>query len=148
MAAIDDVIRERLIFLRNEVTYLKRERDNISSLQEYQENIRLKKAVERSLQVGVEICLDIGRRIIALRGFEYPQTNRDVFEILRQEDVLPDSLLPALRKMAGFRNIAVHDYVHMDDAQVYGILKTNLSDFEAYASVIYRYLTSDREQET
>jgi uncharacterized protein YutE (UPF0331/DUF86 family) len=34
------------------------------SFRQYTDNVRLKKAVERSLQVAVEVCLDIGRRLI------------------------------------------------------------------------------------
>lgn len=42
---------ERLILLRNEVDYLKTERDSLRSFQQYMENVRLKRAVERSLLI-------------------------------------------------------------------------------------------------
>jgi len=40
----DDVVLERLLFLRNEVDYLQRERDQVRSVPEYQENIGRRKA--------------------------------------------------------------------------------------------------------
>ena len=58
----DEVILERLLLLREEVAYLKAERGRLGSFGEYQGDRRLRKAVERSLQVAVEACLDIGRR--------------------------------------------------------------------------------------
>ena len=58
----DEVILERLLLLREEVAYLKAERRRLGSFGEYQGDRRLRKAVERSLQVAVEACLDIGRR--------------------------------------------------------------------------------------
>jgi uncharacterized protein YutE (UPF0331/DUF86 family) len=140
----DDVIVERLTYLRNEVSYLKQERDRLRSFQEYVENVRLKKAVERSLQVAVEACLDIGRRLIALEGFRYPEDNKDVFQVLYEEGVVPEDLLPALVDMARFRNLIVHDYARVDDAKVYGILKKRLGDFDAYARAIAAYL--EREE--
>jgi uncharacterized protein YutE (UPF0331/DUF86 family) len=140
----DDVIVERLTYLRNEVSYLKQERDWLRSFQEYVENVRLKKAVERSLQVAVEACLDIGRRLIALEGFRYPEDNKDVFQVLYEEGVVPEDLLPALVDMARFRNLIVHDYARVDDAKVYGILKKRLGDFDAYARAIAAYL--EREE--
>lgn len=64
----DDVVLERLLFVRNEVDYLRNERDQVHSLSEYPKKIRPRKAVERCLDVAVEACLDIGRRLIALEG--------------------------------------------------------------------------------
>ncbi len=141
----DEIILERLAFLRNEVAYLKRERDRVRSFKEYVDNTRLRKAVERSLQVAVEACLDVGRRLIALEGFRYPEGNRDVFQVLGEEEAVPQELLPALLDMARFRNLIVHDYAKIDDAKVYGILKKRTGDFDEYARAIVAYLER-REQ--
>ena len=136
----DDVVLERLRYLRGEVDYLKSERDRVRSFQQYKQDIRLKKAVERSLQVAIEACLDIGRRLIALEGFRYPEDNRDVFRVLAEEGVVSKELLPTLLDMASFRNLVVHDYARIDDAKVYAILKKRLGDFDEYAKVIAAYL--------
>ncbi|MBI3958810.1 MAG: DUF86 domain-containing protein [Chloroflexi bacterium] len=126
---------------------MKQEQKDVTSLQMYRDNTRLKRAVERSLQVSVEVCLDIGRRIIAQSGYEYPNSNREVFEILIRKGIIPASLQPALQKMAGFRNIVVHEYVRIDDAQVYGMLKANLEDFETFATAIVNFLSVAGEEE-
>ncbi len=144
---VDEVILERLEFLRNEVVYLKQERDRLRSFQEYENNVRLRRAVERSLQVCVEACLDIGRRLIALKGFRYPEDNKDVFQALAEEGVVSQELLPALLDMARFRNLVVHNYAKIDDAKVYGILKKHLGDFDAYARAIVNYLTAETSGE-
>ena len=136
----NDVILERLLALRDEVAYLNKERSAVVSLYDYQENRRLRKAVERSLQVAVEACLDIGRRIISREGFRYPDTNRDVFRVLAEEGVVSNDLLPTLLDMVGFRNLVVHDYARIDDASVYGILRKRLSDFNAFAEAVGSYL--------
>ena len=136
----NDVILERLLVLRDEVAYLKKERSAVDSFYDYQENRRLRKAVERSLQVAVEACLDIGRRIISREGFRYPETNQDVFRVLAEEGVVSNDLLPTLLDMAGFRNLVVHDYARIDDASVYGILRKRLSDFNAFAEAVGSYL--------
>ena len=136
----DEVILERLLLLRDEVAYLKHERDTLHAFLEYQDNKRLRKAVERALQVAVEACLDIGRRIIAVEGFRYPDNNQDVFRILAEERVLPVDILPTLLEMTRFRNLIVHDYARIDDARVYGILKKRLGDFDAFAEVVRTYL--------
>ena len=129
----DSVVQERLQFLRNETRYLKSERDHATSFQEYSDNTRLRKAVERSLQLAVESCIDIGRRLIAVNGFRNPENNQDVFEVLAEEGIISDPLLPTLLDMSRFRNLIVHDYARIDDAVVYRILTTRLGDFDAYA---------------
>ena len=136
----DEIILERLEFLRNEVAYLKRERDRIHSFKEYVDDVRLRRAIERSLQISVEACLDIGRRLIALEGFRYPEDNRDVFRVLAEEGVVSKELLPTLLDMASFRNLIVHDYARIDDAKVYATLKKRVGDFDEYARAIATYL--------
>jgi len=102
----------------------------------------LRFAVERSLQVSIEICLDMGRRIIAIEGLPYPETNRDIFRILGQAHLIPGELSAQLQEMAGFRNLLVHDYAEIDDQRVYQILQNWLSDFDAFAEAIIAYLES------
>ncbi len=137
---MDAVVLERLVLLRNEIAYLKQEASQVALFQAYSGNIRLKKAVERSLQVAVEICLDIGRRLIALEGLRYPEDNQDVFRVLAEEGIVSGDLLDVLLDMARFRNLIVHDYARIDDAQVYGILKKRLGDFDAFARAVQVYL--------
>ena len=81
----DEIVNERLRLLAEYVNDLHGYRAQATSLKVYQEHKMLRQAVERSLQVAVEICLDIGRRLIALDGFRYPVDNQDVFQVLREE---------------------------------------------------------------
>ena len=143
MSDADDVIGERLKWLARYVDELRIYRKRATSFRVYQEDMALRRAVERTLQIAVEACLDIGRRLIALEGFRYPEDNKDVFQVLYEEGVVPEDLLPALVEMARFRNLIVHDYARVDDAKVYGILKKRLTDFDAYARAIAAYLEQE-----
>jgi uncharacterized protein YutE (UPF0331/DUF86 family) len=136
----DVVIIERLTLLRDNVDYLKAEGVETRDFQTYSSNVRLKKAVERSLHVAVEACLDIARHLIAREGFRFPQDYQDAFRILAEEHIVSRSLLPSLIELARFRNLIVHDYAKIDDAKVYQILKTRLGDFDAFADAVRVYL--------
>jgi len=122
------------------VNFLKQERDSVSSFQEFVGNIRLRKAVERALQVAIEACLDIAHYITSEEGFRYPESSADAFEVLGEEGVIPPELSPKLVNMAKFRNILVHEYVRLDNSVVYGVLKKRLGDFEEFAKAIISYL--------
>ncbi len=143
MGDADDVVTSRLRLLAEYVDELLDYRAQASSFRVYQDNKMLRRAVERALQVAVEACLDIGRRIIALEGFRYPENNQDVFRGLAEEGVVSADLLPTLLEMARFRNLIVHDYARIDDARVYGILKKRLSDFDAFAEAVRAYLEEE-----
>ncbi len=108
----------------------------------YLENKLLRRAVERTLHLAIEACLDIGQHIIAAEGFRRPVNNRDVFIVLAEEGILSTELLPRLEAMAGFRNLIVHGYAHIDDSITFGILKRRLGDFDAYARAILAYLST------
>lgn len=147
MENADDVVASRLKLLAEYVDELHGYQIQAISFHTYQDNKMLRRAVERALQVAVEVCLDIGRRIVAVEGFRYPETNQDVFRILAEERVLPADLLPTLLEMARFRNLIVHDYARIDDARVYVILKKRLGDFDAFAEVVRAYLVGNEDPE-
>ena len=140
MGDVDDIIASRLKLLAEYVDELQDYRERATSFGVYLNNKMLRRAVERALQVAAEVCLDIGRRLIALEGFRYPESNRDVFQVLGEEGVVPQELLFALLDLARFRNLIVHDYAKIDDAKVYAILKKRLRDLDEYARAIVAYL--------
>lgn len=140
MEDVDAVITERLRLLAEYLDELQGYRRRTTSFQVYLDNKMLRRAVERALQVAAEACLDIGRRLIALEGFRYPEDNKDVFQVLQEERVVSQELLPSLVDMARFRNLIVHDYAKIDDAKVYAILTKRLGDLDDYARAIVAYL--------
>ncbi|MFU8773409.1 MAG: type VII toxin-antitoxin system HepT family RNase toxin [Anaerolineales bacterium] len=114
---------------------------------EYEENKLIRRAVERTLHLAVETCLDIGQQIIAREGFRTPENYKDVFIILKDEGILPTELLPNAIAMASFRNLIVHDYARIDNAAVFGILKRRLGDFDAFIQAVIAYLETKNNQE-
>jgi uncharacterized protein YutE (UPF0331/DUF86 family) len=109
----------------------------------YTENKLVRRAVERTLHLAIEACLDVGQHLIAQEGFRIPEDNKGVFIVLAEEEILPSGLLPNLVNMAKFRNLIVHDYAGIDNRIVFEILESRLHDFETFASAIVHYLESD-----
>ena len=81
----DEIIFERLTLLRNEIAYLRSEGESLARLEDYRDNPRLKRAIERSLQVAVEACLDMGRHIIAEKGLRFPEDNKEYSSLWRKK---------------------------------------------------------------
>lgn len=98
------------------------------------------KAVEKVLQELVEICLDIGKHIIADVGLQMANENRQVFETLAHHKIISKKILTTMQNMVGFRNLIIHMYEKTDTRIVFQIYKTKLKDFDQFASEIVKYL--------
>jgi uncharacterized protein YutE (UPF0331/DUF86 family) len=107
---------------------------------EYKADWKVQRIIERTLQVMIETCLDIAGHIIADRGFRAPDSYADMFRILQANGILEEAQLPAMEKMARFRNLVVHQYEKIDPDIVVSILNKNLPDFERYRDSITAYL--------
>ena len=70
-------------------------------------------AALHALQVQARALLDMVRRLASLLGYS-PETPRDAARILRGEGVLSDEEVGLIRRVAGFRNIVVHEYLGVD----------------------------------
>jgi uncharacterized protein YutE (UPF0331/DUF86 family) len=116
-------------------------------LQELTQNRDVKDIVERSLQVAIEVCLDIGKIIISDQKLREPQDNKDVFRVLAENNIISEEKLTFLIQMAGARNILVHGYNKIDSEIVLGVLRRHLNDFYEYIGEIQKnYLTEDEKE--
>jgi len=95
------------------------------------QKIEKKRACERLLQVSVESVLDICAQIVIELRLGLPSEEDDIFEKLEQAKVMSSVAKEKLKRMRGFRNILVHEYGHIDDRLVYGLLKNNMEDFDS-----------------
>ena len=107
---------------------------------DYAGNWKTQRIIERTLQMMIEICLDIAGHIISDRKLRVPDSYADMFVVLHENKLVEQPLLEALIKMANFRNILVHHYDRVDPAIVVGILQHNLHDFNHYKEAVVSFL--------
>ena len=63
-----------------------------------------------NIQRACEAALDMGQHLIRRDKLGLPQSARDVFLLLEQHQRIDAQVAEAMRRMTGFRNLAVHDY--------------------------------------
>jgi uncharacterized protein YutE (UPF0331/DUF86 family) len=63
-----------------------------------------------NIQRACEAALDMGHHIIRRESLCMPQSSRDVFALLADAHWLDPQLADHMKRMVGFRNIAVHEY--------------------------------------
>ena len=110
------------------------------TVQAYVGDWKTQRIVERTFQMMIETCLDIGGHIISDEKMRVPETYADIFRILVENGILSKTHLVAFERMAKFRNIVVHDYEKIDPEIVVAILRNHLQVFEVFKSSVIAYL--------
>ena len=107
------------------------------SVVQLEQDWRTRRAIERDLQVLVEIMIDICQRLIALAGQTPVETARDAIDRCIQLGALSQN--DDYRRMVQFRNFVVHHYEQIDSAILVDIVNRRLDDFERFRDEISAY---------
>jgi len=126
-----DKLKEYLRYLEDVKKY---------SREEYIKNPLIYGSSERFLHLTIECVMDIANHLISDLRFRKPESNRDVFDILYENDIIDRKLKESLCNMASFRNILVHDYLKLDREIVYDIILNNLGDIVSFLNIIKDYI--------
>lgn len=90
----------------------------------------LQKIIERSLQILVEIMIDIAHRIIAKKGQAAPPMSANAIQKLKEYGIIQND--EVYIRMVKFRNFLVHNYDALDLGIIYEIINKRLTDFEQF----------------
>ena len=91
-----------------------------------------------NIQRACEAALDMGQHLVRRERLGLPQSGRDVFELLSHGGWIDQPLADSLKKMVGFRNIAVHDYQSLQLPIAISIITDHLQDFLRYTEVVLK----------
>ncbi len=91
-----------------------------------------------NIQRACEAALDMGHHLIRREKLGIPQSARDVFTLLSQADWIDVGLADSLKRMVGFRNIAVHDYQSLQMPITCNIITQHLDEFLLFSKNIIK----------
>jgi uncharacterized protein YutE (UPF0331/DUF86 family) len=95
---------------------------------------------ERYLHLAAECALDIGSHIVARQKLGSPDNYREVFTKMGKAGILNSALTRQMEELAGLRNVLVHDYLGIDHAKTYDIIKKELSWIKDYTAAVEKFL--------
>ena len=95
-------------------------------------------AIVLNLQRACETAIDLAMYVVSHRKLGVPQDSRDAFVLLQTAGILSADLADRMQRMVGFRNVAVHEYTHLNLDVVRTIITKHLDDFRAYSSTIVK----------
>ena len=82
-----------------------------------------------NIQRACEAALDMGQHIIRRESLGLPQSARDVFTLLAQAGWIGEALAESMKRMVGFRNVAVHEYQALQLPITLNIITNHLDEF-------------------
>jgi len=133
-----EILRRRLSHLE---AYLRILRDlSRYTLEEFLESPERYGAAERFLQLAIEALNDMAAHVAADEGLGPFERARDLVDLFLAKGYVDEALAERWRRMIGFRNLLVHEYLDIDRRIVHRVLRENLEDLEALGRIFARFL--------
>jgi uncharacterized protein YutE (UPF0331/DUF86 family) len=137
-----DRLRELAGYVRDAVRQLQ-ETTAGATLEEFLADRRTVNSAKYLLIVATEATLDICNHLSARRGGRSPVDYADCIRVLQEIGVIGGDLRGRLTRMARFRNLLVHLYWRVDDAEVYRVMREDLGDLEEYLRAVGQYVKAE-----
>jgi len=93
------------------------------SLSEYLKQKNTKYVVERLLFLIAETILDFLEHILASKFNVISESYEDIIKNAMKYEIITDNLYKDLKGLGSFRNILAHEYLELNDEQVYQNMK-------------------------
>ncbi len=100
------------------------------------DNFTVQDSVVLNLQRACEAAIDLAMHVVASRRLGLPQDARNAFSLLAGAAVIAPDLEQRMKRMVGFRNVAVHDYRALQIPILLRILDERLGDFEDFIRAV------------
>lgn len=86
-------------------------------------------ALTLNIERAGQASIDMAMHVVAERHLGVPQSNAEAFTLLEKSGLISAELSKSLRGMAGFRNIAVHQYEELDMDVLRWVVETGHRDW-------------------
>jgi uncharacterized protein YutE (UPF0331/DUF86 family) len=138
---VDDLLAEKATVIRRCLARIREKYDSDPSTFMLDHD-RMDIAVLNVLR-ACQACIDMGQILVRHRRLGLPKSSREVFRLLQQAGIITSELAENLQRMAGFRNIAVHDYQAMESSILIEIIEDHLNDFSEFSQAVLHQGNAD-----
>lgn len=107
---------------------------NKENLQDY----RKEDMIVLNLQRACEAVVDLANYVVSTRKLGLPQSKKESFKILEDNNIINNEMSNNMQNMIGFRNIAVHDYREIDENILIDVIENHLDELIEFARIILK----------
>ena len=136
---MDDVVIQKITSLQRCVSRARESRKRAGD--DFATDFDLQDAAILNVIRACETAIDLANMVIRHERLGIPAETREAFELLVREKRIPATLGDRLKKMVGFRNIAVHQYRNLSPEIVAAVIDSNLDDLLEFCDQVRKILT-------
>lgn len=130
-----DVVLAKAANIERAIT---RAREELAASRDFMTDYTRQDAAVLNVQRACDAAVDLAHQLVRLQRLGAPTTAREAFDLLVAAKIVPEDPGAALKRMVGFRNIAVHQYAALDLAKVRSIIESDLDDVLAFSAIALR----------
>jgi uncharacterized protein YutE (UPF0331/DUF86 family) len=123
-----DLVEKLLAYVETCVVELR----TLARLELMENDVRERRFVEHTLQLGIQAALDVASHVVSERRLGEPESNRELFLLLAQGGWIEEDLADTLAKLTSFRNVLVHGYTRVNLDRVRDVVESRLEDLLAF----------------
>jgi len=131
---MDDIIINKVATIEKCIKRIQEESDK-----EWKENFTVQDALILNIERACQPAMDLAAHVIRIEKLGIPKYSRELFDLLFQHKIIPQDLSEKLKRMVGFRNLAVHDYGNLSLEIVQSIIENDLVVFNSFCGIMMKY---------
>jgi uncharacterized protein YutE (UPF0331/DUF86 family) len=99
-----------------------------------------------AMLLAIQSSIDIATGMAVTLTPRRPDTYRETFHVLGKLQIIPEELAGELSRLAGFRNILVHEYTGLDIGRVYRILQDDVQTLDTFRKIAKEFAKGRRTE--
>lgn len=124
---IDDVVFNKLASIERSV---RRARDAYAAAAgNFATDFTRQDAAILNIQRACEAALDVAVHVVRRERMGWVQSAREAFSLLEQAGWIPPDIAESMKRMIGYRNVAVHDYQALQLPITIDVIEHRLDEF-------------------
>jgi uncharacterized protein YutE (UPF0331/DUF86 family) len=141
---MNDIVVNKTVSIQRCV---RRAREEYAAAQRFVEDFTRQDAAILNITRACEQAIDLANHVIRTAKLGVPEDSGQTFGLLADAGVIDHDLAVKLKKMVGFRNVAVHEYQDLDITVVETVINYGLDNLLGFTDRIIEWGQADRGAE-
>lgn len=135
----DDIVINKIQSIQR---CIKRAREEYYKTEDFANDISCQDAAILNIMRACEQAIDLANHLLKQYKLGIPNSSSDSFALLASQSIINNAQLEKLRRMIGFRNIAVHQYQALQLEIIQSVITTGLDDLLVFTDNIIAFVSA------
>ncbi len=135
----DDIVINKIQSIQR---CIKRAREEYHKTEDFANDISCQDAAILNIMRACEQAIDLANHLLKQYKLGTPNSSSDSFALLASQSIINNAQLEKLRRMIGFRNIAVHQSRALQLEIIQSVITTGLDDLLVFTDNIIAFVSA------